>query len=386
MAIVVNSSNIQEAITAISERGFDGMGDALRIIFNQAMLIERENYLQAGAYERNENRVDYANGFKPKTLNTRLGALEIAVPQTRDSAFYPSFLERGIRSERALNISIAEMYVQGVSTRKVTKILESLCGLTVSSTQVSRASQLLDEEFAQWRARPLGKYKHLILDALYESVRQGGCVLDCAVLIAYGIDYEGKRTVLGVSTGLSEAEVHWRGFLESLIARGLHAIQSITSDAHAGLKAALKATFPGVLWQRCQFHLQQNAQAYVPKKEMKAQVAEDIRNIFNAPNRVEADRLLKLTQEKYVKIAPALSEWMETSIPESLVIFHFETSQRKRLRTSNMAERVNKEIRRRTRVVTIFPSVESCLRLITGVLVEIDEAWGSGRAYLSMND
>jgi len=386
MAIVVNSSNIQEAITAISERGFDGMVDALRIIFNQAMLIERENYLQAGAYERNENRVDYANGFKPKTLNTRLGALEIAVPQTRDSAFYPSFLERGIRSERALNISIAEMYVQGVSTRKVTKILESLCGLTVSSTQVSRASQLLDEEFAQWRARPLGKYKHLILDALYESVRQGGCVLDCAVLIAYGIDYEGKRTVLGVSTGLSEAEVHWRGFLESLIARGLHAIQSITSDAHAGLKAALKATFPGVLWQRCQFHLQQNAQAYVPKKEMKAQVAEDIRNIFNAPNRVEADRLLKLTQEKYVKIAPALSEWMETSIPESLVIFHFETSQRKRLRTSNMAERVNKEIRRRTRVVTIFPSVESCLRLITGVLVEIDEAWGSGRAYLSMND
>ena len=386
MAMVVNSSNIQEAVTAISERGFDGMGDALRIIFNQAMLIERENYLQAGAYERNENRVDYANGFKPKTLNTRLGALEIAVPQTRDSAFYPSFLERGIRSERALNISIAEMYVQGVSTRKVTKILESLCGLTVSSTQVSRAGQLLDEEFAKWRARPLGKYKHLILDALYESVRQGGCVLDCAVFIAYGIDYEGKRTVLAVSTGLSEAEVHWRGFLESLIARGLHAVQSITSDAHAGLKAALKATFPGVLWQRCQFHLQQNAQAYVPKKEMKTQVAEDIRNIFNAPNRAEADRLLKLTQEKYIKIAPALSEWMETSIPESLAIFHFEARQRKRLRTSNMAERVNKEIRRRTRVVTIFPSVESCLRLITGVLVEIDEAWGSGRVYLSMSD
>ena len=386
MAIVLNSSNIREAITAISERGFDGMGDALRILFNEAMLIERENYLQAGAYERNENRVDYSNGFKPKTLNTRLGALEVAVPQTRDSGFYPSFLERGIRSERALNISIAEMYVQGVSTRKVTKVLESLCGLTVSSTQVSRASQLLDDEFAKWRARPLGRYKHLILDALYENVRQGGCVLDCAVFVAYGIDYEGKRTVLGVSTGLSESEVHWRGFLESLIARGLHAVQSMTSDAHAGLRAALKATFPGVIWQRCQFHLQQNAQAYVPKKEMKAPVAEDIRNIFNAPNRVEADRLLKLTQEKYVKIAPKLSEWMEVSIPEGLTIFHFETRHRKRLRTSNMAERVNKEIRRRTRVVTIFPSVESCLRLITGVLVEIDEAWCCGKIYLSMDD
>lgn len=386
MAMVVNDSNIQEAVTAISERGFDGMGDALRIIFNQAMLIERESYLKAGAYERNADRVDHANGFKPKTLNTRIGAIEVAIPQTRESGFYPSFLERGIRSERALNISIAEMYIQGVSTRKVTHILESLCGLSVSSTQVSRASQQLDEEFSKWRTRPLGKFKHLILDALYESVRQGGCVLDCAVFVAYGIDYEGKRTVLGVSTGLSEAEIHWRGFLDSLIARGLHAVQSITSDAHSGLKAALRATFPGVLWQRCQFHLQQNAQAYVPKKEMKALVAEDIRYIFNAPNRAEADRLLKLTQEKYAKTAPALSAWMETNIPEGLAIFHFETNQRKRLRTSNMAERVNKEIRRRTKVVTIFPSVESCLRLITGVLVEIDETWCSGRVYLVMND
>jgi transposase-like protein len=386
MAMLVNTSNIQAAVTAISEHGFDGMGDALRILFNQAMLIEREHYLQAGAYERNETRVDYANGFKPKTLNTRVGALEVAVPQTRDSAFYPSFLERGIRSERALNISMAEMYVQGVSTRKVTKVLESLCGLTVSSTQVSRASQLLDEEFTRWRSRALGQYKHLILDALYEKVRQGGCVLDCAVFVAYGIDYQGKRTVLGVSTGLSEAEVHWRGFLDSLIARGLHAVQSITSDAHSGLKAALKATFPGVMWQRCQFHLQQNAQAYVPKKEMKPLVAEDIRSIFNAPNRVESDRLLKFTQEKYAKTAPALSEWLENNIPEGLAIFHFEACHRKRLRTSNMAERVNKEVRRRTKVVTIFPSVESCLRLITGVLVEIDDAWVAGRTYLSMND
>ena len=158
--MVVNNSNIQEAITAISERGFDGMGDALRIIFNQAMLIERESYLKAGAYERNEDRVDHANGFKPKTLNTRIGAIEVAIPQTRESGFYPSFLERGIRSERALNISIAEMYIHGVSTRKVTNILESLCGLSVSSTQVSRASQQLDEEFSKWRARPLGKFKH----------------------------------------------------------------------------------------------------------------------------------------------------------------------------------------------------------------------------------
>ncbi|NDH68372.1 MAG: IS256 family transposase [Gammaproteobacteria bacterium] len=386
MAMLANNNNIQDAVAMISERGFDGMGDAMRIIFNQAMLIERENYLQAGFYERNANRVDYANGFKPKTLNTRLGAIEVAIPQTRESDFYPSFLEKGIRSERALHLAMAEMYVQGVSTRKVTTVLESLCGLSVSSTQVSRASQLLDEEFTKWRNRPLAQYTHLFLDALYEKVRQGGSVLDCAILVAYGVGRDGKRTILGVSTALSESEIHWRTFLESLVTRGLHGLESITSDAHSELKAALRAVFPSVLWQRCQFHLQQNAQAYVPKKEMKTQVAEDIRNIFNAPNREEADRLLKMSVEKYAKSAPDLSAWMETNVPEGLAIFHFDVSRRKRLRTSNIAERVNKEIRRRTRVVTIFPSVESCLRLITGVLIEIDEAWVSGSMYINMNN
>lgn len=355
MAMLVNNSNIQDAVAMISERGFDGMGDAMRIIFNQAMLIERENHLQAGFYERNANRVDYANGFKSKTLNTRLGAIEVAIPQTRESDFYPSFLERGIRSERALHVTMAEMYVQGVSTRKVTKVLEGLCGLTVSSTQVSRVSHLLDEEFTKWRNRPLAQYTHLFLDALYEKVRQGGSVLDCAILVAYGVGSDGKRTILGVSTALSEAGVHWRTFLESLVTRGLHGLESITSDAHTGLKAALKAVFPSVLWQRCQFNLQQNEQAYVPKKEMKVRVAEDIRNIFNAPNREEADRLLKMSVEKYAKNAPALSVWMETNIPEGLAIFHFDVSRRKRLRTSNIAERVNKEIRRRTRVVYYIP-------------------------------
>ena len=265
MAMLANNNSIQDAVAIISERGFDGMGDALRIIFNQAMLIERENYLQAGSYERNVNRVDYANGFKAKALKTRLGTIEVAIPQTRNSDFYPSFLEKGIRSERALHVAMAEMYVQGVSTRKVTNILESLCGLSVSSTQVSRASELLDEEFAKWRTRPLAQYKHLVLDAIYEKVRQGGSVLDCAVLIAYGVNSDGKRTILGISTALSEAEVHWRGFLESLVVRGLHGLESITSDAHSGLKCALKTVFPSVLWQRCQFHLQQNAQAYVTR-------------------------------------------------------------------------------------------------------------------------
>lgn len=278
------------------------------------------------------------------------------------------------------------MYIQGVSTRKVTSILEELCGLEVTSMDVSRASKLLDEEFAVWRARPLGQFSYLILDARYEKVRQGGHVIDSAVLVAYGVDTQGLRHVLGVSVALSEAEVHWRSFLESLVLRGLHGLTLITSDAHAGLKAALRAVFPSVPWQRCQFHLQQNAQAYVPKQSMKKEVAETIRTIFNAPNRAEADRLLKMAMATYEKTAPQLSQWMEVHVPEGLTVFEFKSSHRRRLRTSNLAERVNRELKRRTRVASIFPNVASCERLITGLLIEISEGWESGKAYLSMEE
>ena len=190
--------------------------------------------------------------------------------------------------------------------------------------------------------------------------------------------------MLGVSVALSEAEIHWRSFLESLVARGLHGLTLITSDAHSGLKAALRAVFPSVPWQRCQFHLQQNAQAYVPKKSMKQEVAESIRSVFNAPNRAEADRLLKMAITTYEKTAPKLSEWMEGNLPEGLTVFKFKASDRRRLRTSNLAERVNKELKRRTRVASIFPNIASCERLITGLLIEISEAWESGKIYLSM--
>ncbi len=245
---------------------------------------------------------------------------------------------------------------------------------------------MLDEEFTQWRNRQLGQYNYLILDARYEKVRQGGCVVDSAVLVAYGVDMEGKRHILGVSVSLSEAEIHWRQFLESLVSRGLHGLLSITSDAHSGLKAALRAVFPSIPWQRCQFHLQQNAQAYVPKHSMKKEIAEDIRIIFNAPSREEADRFLKITITKYEKTAPQLSAWLEANISEGLTVFELKPSHRRRLRTSNLAERVNREIKRRTRVAKIFPSAASCERLVTGVLIEISEEWESGKVYLCTDD
>jgi len=386
MAMGENDTGFSSLSEVLFEKGLEGLGSVVEILINEAMKIERDKHLNARSYERTELRSGYANGFKAKKLNTRLGLLNLQVPQVRDSNFYPSFLERGLRSERALSLSLAEMYIQGVSTRKVSSILEEMCGLNVTSQDVSRASKLLDEEFIKWRSRPLGNYPYLILDARYEKVRQGGVVVDSAVLVAYGVDYTGIRHVLGVSVLLSEAEIHWRKFLESLVNRGLHGIQLITSDAHSGLKAALRAVFPSVSWQRCQFHLQQNAQSYIPKKSMKKEVAEDIRTIFNAPNRTESDRQLKLMMSKYEKSAPQLSEWMEISIPEGLTVFDFKSSHRVRLRTSNLAERVNREVKRRTQIVSIFPNVESCERLITGVLIEISEGWGCEQAYLSMRE
>ncbi len=324
-----------------------------------------------------------ANGFKPKTLQTRVGKVELQVPQTRDVEFYPKSLERGVRSERALKLAIAEMYVQGVSTRKVTKITSELCGLGVSSSQVSRAAKLLDAELQSWRERPLGKLLYLTLDARYEKVRHGGTVVDCAVLIAIGVLPNGKRTVLGVSAKLSEAEVHWREFLQSLVERGLHGIEMITSDAHEGLKAARKSVFPSVPWQRCQFHLQQKATAYVPKIDMRSEVASDIRGIFNAPDANEAERLLKIATKKYRATAPKLAEWMEQNVPEGITVFTRPESHRKRLRTSNSLERLNKEILRRTRVATLFPNEASLLRLVSAVLAEVDEEWQTGKSYLN---
>ena len=377
-----NSNRLNDAVELLIAHGFAEMGKSLKILLDTAMLIERERYLGAGHYERTEERQGYANGFKPKTVKTRVGPLELSVPQTRDSQFYPQSLEKGIRSERALKLSLAEMYVNGVSTRKVAKITEELCGFEVTSQEVSRAAQLLDEELQSWRTRPLGCFPYVFFDARYEKVRQGGQVLDAAVLIAIGVNEQGTRQVLGVSVKLSEHEVHWRDFLKSLQARGLHGMQLITSDAHVGLKAALKSVFPSVPWQRCQFHLQQNAQSYVPKQEWKTQVARDIRHVFNAATRSESERLLNLTIDRWKEKAPALASWMEANIPEGLTVFAFSEVQRKRLRTSNIVERVNKEIKRRTRVACIFPNEASALRLRTAIVMEISDDWETGKRYL----
>lgn len=373
-----------EYLEQLTEQGLDGLPDLVRIMVNEAMRIERENYLGAKAYERTAKRQGHANGYKPKTVKTRVGEVTFDIPQVREGGFYPRSLEKGIRSERALLMTLAEMYVQGVSTRKVSAITEQLCGTQISPSQVSRAAQTLDEELEAWRNRPLGETVYLYLDARYERVRQAGSVRDAAILMASGVKRDGKRSILGISVSLSEAETHWRAFLEGLVNRGLHGVQLIISDDHVGLKAARKAVFTGTLWQRCQFHLQQNAQSYVPRVSMRREVAEDIRIIFNAPDRKTAESYLKKTVEKYAEIAPGLADWMEVNIPEGFTVFAFPKTHRRRLRTSNHLERLSQEIKRRTRIVRVFPNEKSCLRLITAVLMETNEEWEYGRIYLNI--
>lgn len=373
----------REALEVLCERGFDGMAHALERLLNEAMKLERCAVLGARPYERTPARRGYANGFKPKTLNSRVGPLELRVPQTRDVEFYPSVLERGPRSERAVMLALAEMYVQGVTTRKVTAVLEQLCGLEVTSMQVSRAAQMLDEELKGWRERRLTEEIHyLFLDARYEKVRVNGVVKPCALLVAMGITAAGRRTILGVSVSLSEAEVHWRDFLASLQERGLHGVRLIVSDDHAGLRQAMQARFPGVPWQRCQFHLAKNMLDYLPPGVSQAEASADLRGVFNAPNRVEADRLLGLTVKKYSKSAPRLASWLEENVPEGLTVFAFPVEHRRRLRTNNPLERLNREIKRRTRVSTLFPNEASLLRLATAVLLEKDEEWQTEKRYL----
>jgi putative transposase len=379
----VHPTVTRDVVQVLAEHGFDGMAQAMELLLNECMKIERQEALGVGPYQRGEARHGQANGFKPRTIKTRIGPLALAVPQVRGAKFYPQALERGSRSEKALRLALAEMYVQGVSTAKVSKITEELCGCEISSSDVSRATALLDEEFDKWRTRPLGQMKYLILDARYEKVRHGGRVVDCAVLVAVGVDVEGHRSVLGVSVSLSEAEVHWRAFFKSLLERGLHGVELITSDAHAGLKEARRACFHGVPWQRCQFHLLHNALSHVPRQEMKREVIDDLQSVLHAADERSASEQLQHVVRKYQKPAPALAAWIEENVPESLAVFALPASHRPRLRTTNMLERLNRELKRRTRVATLFPNEAALLRLVTAVLMEISEEWETGKRYVT---
>ena len=365
---------------AFSSEHDEGFPAVMARMYNLAMQFERELHLGAGKYERTQDRRGYANDYKPKTLSTHAGKLALRIPQVRDSEtpFYPRSLERGTRYERALKMAVAEMYVKGVSTRKVQAVFDRLCDVNITADQVSRAMLEMDDELDAWRNRPVGAVKALFLDATYHKARMNGVVVSVATFIVAGILEDGHRAILAVDSDLSENEVHWRRVLSRLVERGMHGVKLIVSDSHEGLRAAREAALPGIPWQRCQMHLQQNAQAYVTKSGLKAEVAADIRSIFQAGSLEEARRLLASMVEKYSKCQSKLAAWMEDNIPEGLTVFSFPAAVRQFLRTNNMEENLNRQIKSRTRLIPAFPNVESLMRLVSAICIEISDDWESG--------
>ena len=379
-----NHHHIHEVLEDFAKAGMRQLNESLERLFNELMLAEREDFVNAAPYERTSDRRDYCNGFKNKKLLTRSGELELRVPQVRESSFYPSCLEKGEKVEQALKLALAEAYVQGVSTRKAKKLTEELCGKEISSTQVSRFAEVLDEEVRKFKERPLGRYRYVYFDAQYEKIRYEGSVRSLAVLKAIGVNEEGVREILGVSCNLSEAEVHWRSFMEDLIKRGLHGIELVISDSHTGLKAALQAVFPSVRWQRCLFHLAQNAGAQAPHANMRTEISQAVREIYQAADRQEAEVRLRKIVERYREKASKFCEWLEEHFIEGLTYYEFPKQHWKKIRSSNVVERINQEQKRRTRTARLFPSIASCERLVVTIAMRIHEEWASGKKYQTL--
>lgn len=382
-----NDTAIEAVLEHLIEHGPGDIATVFGRAFELAMQIERERFLRAGSYERTAERRGYANGYKSKRIDTPAGTVTVDVPKTAShdgEPFYPQSLERGRRSVRAVMLAVAEMYIKGVSTREVEAVMREFGIESLSSMQVSRAAKLLDDELEAWRTRPLGQINYLILDARYEKMRHCGVVRDAAVLSAIGVGPDERRRVLGVSVALSEAEVHWRAFLEGLQARGLCGVEYVVSDDHAGLRAARRAVLGGATWQRCQFHLARNAIHHAPSVAIRKRIGAELREVWNAGSLVKAETALAELVTSYRDKAPKLAGWLEENVPEGLAVFSLPEHHRRRLRTSNPMERaVQQELKRRTSKVRVFPNEASLERLVSAVLVEIDDRWvADNKAYI----
>jgi len=348
-------------------------------------LLEGEftDFLGAAPYERTGTRRGHRNGRYTRTVYTRVGAVELQVPRDRKGEFSPSLFARYHRSEKALMLSLVEMVLQGVSTGKVRKITRQLCGTSISSSTVSRLTTELDAELAIWRSRPVGACPYLFVDARYEKVRHEGRVVSMAVQIVYGVTAEGQRTILDVSVSHSENEADYKRLFAGLKERGLTNVQLVISDDHPGLKAAIRSGFPGVSWQRCQVHFLRNLLMRVRKPD-RGWILAAMKDVFHAADKSTAERRLQDLATRLRKPYLQLAEWLEEDGPETLTVYDFPAEHRRRLRTTNNIERLNQEIKRRTRVVRIFPNEASCLRLVTALCQEQSEVWETERRYLIM--
>lgn len=356
--------------------------DALRAMLSQLVhdVIEAEfaGFVGAGRYERSPERRDVRNGHRTRRLTTRVGSLELRVPRDRAGQFQPSLFARYQRSEQALVAALAEMYVQGVSTRKVSAVVEVLCGETISASQVSSITASLDASLAAWRARPLTAkaYPYLIVDAHVERVRREGQVRATAVLWVIGVGADGYREHLGLWLGASESAASWRAVFEDLVKRGLTGVEYVVSDEHAGLVQAVRRFFPDAAHQRCQVHFQRNARDKVSAPALQEQVRDGLRDVWASSTRAEADARLARLVLALRPTAPRLAEWLEQGAPDTLAVYALaDREARRRLATTNSIEHDHMAVRRRTSVVRVFPNEASFLRLGTALAVERNEQW-----------
>jgi putative transposase len=349
----------------------------------QAILeVEMEECLQAGKHERSDRRLGYRSGYYRRRLITRVGTMVLRVPQDRSGHFSTQVFEQYQRSEKALVAALAQMYVQGVSTRKVAAITEELCGHEFSASSISAITARLDEQLEQFSRRKLEQdLPYVILDARYERVREGGVIVSRAILIALGIDWEGRRQVLAVEYANRESQSSWKDFLVQLQQRGLSGVQFVVSDDHPGLKAAVREVLPGVWWQRCYVHFLRNALDYLPRKA-DDDCLQELRWMYERRNVEEARRDLKSWLEKWAAKYPKLCAWVEVNIEETWTFYRLPVAHHKHLKSTNLLERFNQEIKRRTLVVRIFPDEASCLRLVRAVAAEQHEEWMEGSRYL----
>jgi putative transposase len=363
----------------------DAIRELLREVVQEVLEQEMTETVGAEKGERSSGRTGYRSGYYQRSLITRVGKLELRVPQDRQGHFSTQLFERYQRSEKALVSALAEMYVQGVSTRKVKAITEELCGHSFSASSISAVNKTLDESLERFAHRPLEEpYPYLILDARYEKVRDDGVIVSQAVQIAIGINEEGRRQILAVELANRESGTSWKDFLLELKRRGLRGVECVVSDDHPGLKRAIAEVVPEAAWQRCYVHFLRNALDHLPRKAVD-DCLQELRWIYDRRDLAEARKDLSLWLDRWGEKYPKLCEWVEENIEETLTFYRLPLQHHKHMKSTNMLERFNEEIKRRTRVVRIFPNGQSCLRLIRALAVETHEDWLEASRYLNMD-
>jgi len=364
----------------------DAFAKLLESILNQVLNAQASEQLGADRYERSDERSGYRNGFRMRSMTTRVGTIELQVPRLRGGNFSTTLFNQYQRSEQALVLAMMEMVVNGVSTRKVSAITEELCGKEFSKSTVSELCKNLDPVVEEFRNRELTcNYPFVIVDALYTKVRENGRVRSKGLLSAIGVREDGRREILGLSVADSESETSWSEFFLSLKQRGLSGIDLVVSDNHGGLVNAIKKHFQGVSWQRCQTHFSRNVLDKTPKR-LQPEIKQCLNEIYNAPKQEIAQSLRDEMLDTYSQAAPKAMETLEQGFDDIMAVMHLPKKYRKRLRTSNSIERLNQEIRRRERVIRIFPNEASLIRLIGALLMEQDEKWTTGKRYLDMEE